>query len=84
MAHDQGKAVRVTDVLTTFWCPLWSITKQSTATWNLFVLYNKELRYAEESFNDDVIYMSIFAEVIEMLVPMQEPSMWPVQSCAMR
>ena len=44
-------------------------------TWNLFVLDNKELKYAKESFNDDVIYMSIFAEVIEMLVPMQEPSM---------
>ena len=29
------------------------------ATWNLFVLYNKELKYTEKSFNDDVIYMSV-------------------------
>ena len=27
-----------------------------TATWNLFVLYNKELK---KSFNDDVIYTSV-------------------------
>ena len=26
------------------------------ATWNLFVLYNKELKYTEKSFNDDDIY----------------------------
>ena len=29
------------------------------ATWNLFVLYNKELKYTEKSFNDDVIYTSV-------------------------
>ena len=35
----------VTDFLTTFWRPLWSITDRCTATWNLFVLY-KELNFA--------------------------------------
>ena len=30
-----------------------------TATWNLFVLYKKELKYTEKSFNDDIIYMSV-------------------------
>ena len=30
-----------------------------TTTWNLFVLYNKELKYTEKSFNDDVIYTSV-------------------------
>ena len=29
------------------------------ATWNLFVLYNKELKYTEKRFNDDIIYMSV-------------------------
>ena len=29
------------------------------ASWNLFVLYNKELKCAEKSFNDDVIYTSV-------------------------
>ena len=29
------------------------------ATWNLFVLYDKELKYTEKSFNDDVIYRSV-------------------------
>ena len=28
------------------------------ATWNLFVLYNKELKIRKKSFNDDVIYTS--------------------------
>ena len=30
-----------------------------TATWNLFVLYNKEFKYKIKSFNDDVIYTSV-------------------------
>ena len=29
------------------------------ATWNLFVLYIKELKYTEKSFNDGVIYTSV-------------------------
>ena len=29
------------------------------ATWNLLVLYNKELKYIEKRFNDDIIYMSV-------------------------
>jgi len=36
----------VTDVLTTFWRPLWSITNRYMATCNLFVLYNKNLTTA--------------------------------------
>ena len=35
------------------------LLNRRTATWNLFVLYNKELKYKEKSFNDDVIYMSV-------------------------
>ena len=35
------------------------LLNRRTATWNLFVLYNKELKYTEKSFNDDVIYMSV-------------------------
>ena len=33
---------RVTDVLTTFWRYLWSITEQTQNNMNLFVLHNKE------------------------------------------
>ena len=30
------------------------------ATWNLFVLYNKELKYTKKKgFNDDIIYASV-------------------------
>ena len=32
------------------------LLNRRTATWNLFVLYNKELKYTEKSFNDDDIY----------------------------
>ena len=32
------------------------LLNRRTATWNLFVLYNKELK---KSFNDDVIYTSV-------------------------
>ena len=32
------------------------LLNRPTATWNLFVLYNKELK---KSFNDDVIYTSV-------------------------
>ena len=40
-----------------FLCDL--LLNRRTATWNLFVLYNKELKYVEKkSFNDDVIYKS--------------------------
>ena len=35
---------------TTFWCLLWSITEQTHATWNLFVLYNNETNYYRKSF----------------------------------
>ena len=35
----------VTDVLTTFWRPLWSITGQMHGNRNPFVLYNKELKF---------------------------------------
>ena len=35
------------------------LLNRCTATWNLFVLYNKELKYKEKSFNDDVIYRSV-------------------------
>ena len=35
------------------------LLNRRTATWNLFVLYNKELKYTENSFNDDVIYTSV-------------------------
>ena len=36
------------------------LLNRRTATWNLFVLYNKELKYTEKnSFNDDVIYTSV-------------------------
>ena len=35
------------------------LLNRHTATWNLFVLFNKELKYMEKSFNDDVIYMSV-------------------------
>ena len=36
------------------------LLNRHTATWNLFVLYNKKLKYTEKkSFNDDVIYTSI-------------------------
>ena len=31
------------------------LLNRRTATWNLFVLYNKELKYTEKSFDDDVI-----------------------------
>ena len=29
------------------------------ATWNIFVLYNKESKYMGKIFNDDVINMSV-------------------------
>ena len=32
------------------------LLNRRTATWNLFVLYNKELK---KIFNDDIIYMSV-------------------------
>ena len=36
------------------------LLNRRTATWDLFVLYNKELKYTEKkSFNDDVIYTSV-------------------------
>ena len=35
------------------------LLNRRTATWNLFVLYNKELKYTEKSFNNDVIYTSV-------------------------
>ena len=35
------------------------LLNRRTATWNLFVLYNKELKYTRKSFNDDVIYTSV-------------------------
>ena len=44
VAHE-AIAECVTDVLTTFWLPLWSIYGQMHGTWNLFVLCNKELNF---------------------------------------
>ena len=47
VAHE-AIAECATDVLTTFWRPLWSIywlQNRRRATWNLFVLYNKETYY---------------------------------------
>ena len=41
-----------TNVLTTFWRPLWSVTEQTT--WNLFDLYNKETSYYS------IFYFKIF------------------------
>ena len=35
------------------------LLNRRTTTRNLFVLYNKESKYAEKSVNDDVIYTSI-------------------------
>ena len=35
------------------------LLNRRTVTWNLFVLYNKELKYTEKSFNDDVINTSV-------------------------
>ena len=35
------------------------LLNRRTATWNLFVLYNKEFKYTEKSFNDDVIDTSV-------------------------
>ena len=41
------------------------LLNRRTATWNLFVLYNKELKYTgKKSFNDDVIYTSVLQEII--------------------
>ena len=37
------------------------LLNRRVATWNLFVLYNKELK---KSLNDDVIYMSVLQEII--------------------
>ena len=37
------------------------LLNRSTATWNLFVLYNKEF---EKSFNEDVIYTTVLQEII--------------------
>ena len=35
------------------------LLNRCTATWNLFVLYNKELKYTEKNLNDDIIYTSV-------------------------
>ena len=54
VAHEaQGMFLPHFDVL----CDL--LLNRRTATWNLFVLYNKELKYTEKRFNDDIIYMSV-------------------------
>ena len=55
LAHDAQPSVSLMllphfDVL----CDL--LLNRRKATWNLFFLYNKELK---KSFNDDVIYMSV-------------------------
>ena len=44
VAHE-AIAECVADILTTFWRPLWSIKGQMHGTWNLFVLYDKELNF---------------------------------------
>ena len=58
MAHKAQLSVSVMflphfDVL----CDL--LLNRRTATWNLFVLYNKELKYTEKNLNDDIIYTSV-------------------------
>ena len=50
VAHDALMFLPHFDIL----CDL--LLNRRTATWNLFVLYNKELK---KSFNDDVIYLSV-------------------------
>ena len=40
------------------------LLNRRTATWNLFVLYNKELKYTEKSFNYDVIYTSVLQKIM--------------------
>ena len=35
------------------------LRNRRTATWNLFVLHNKELKYTGKNYNDDVIYTSV-------------------------
>ena len=41
------------------------LLNRCTATWNLFVLYNKELK---KSFNDDVIYASVLHYIISSVM----------------
>ena len=58
MAHEAQPSVSLMflphfDVL----CDL--LLNRRTATWNIFVLYNKESKYMEKIFNDDVINMSV-------------------------
>ena len=55
----RGAAECVTD-LTHFDIICDLLLNRRTATWNLFVLYDKELKYTEKKgFNDDVIYTSV-------------------------
>ena len=55
----RGAAECVTD-LTHFDIIWYLLLNRRTATWNLFVLYDKELKYTEKKgFNDDVIYTSV-------------------------
>ena len=35
------------------------LLNRHTATWDLFVLYNKELKYKKKGLNDDIIYISV-------------------------
>ena len=55
-AHEAQPSVSLM-FLPHFLCDL--LLNSRTATWNLFVLYNKELKYTRKSFNDDVIYTSV-------------------------
>ena len=55
VAHE-AIAECVTDVLSIFWRLLWLLLNRRTATWNLFVLYNKETNYHRKN----LIYFKIF------------------------
>ena len=54
VAHE-AIAECVTDVLTTLWRLLWLLLNRRTATWNLFVLYNKETNYQRKNFFFNIV-----------------------------
>ena len=60
VAHE-AIAECVTDVLTTFWRLLWSITEQ---TWNLLVLYNKKVNFIRIKADGDVNRASALSKII--------------------
>ena len=58
VAHE-AIAECVTDVLTTFWRLLWSITEQTHGNMESFVLYNKELNFIRIKADGDVNRASV-------------------------